>query len=98
MMSAELVSAKQSPAFGPRSGAEAPGSKMFPENHSPIPTPPRLLDTPTKVQSPISPPPPAKDSAASPIPGVPDLVEVFQRESREPTPKAETPHQGLYAL
>lgn len=96
--SAEPAAAKEPATSGQRSGAEAPGSKMFPDSYSPIPTPPHTAQTPVKAQSPTSPPPPPKDKTPSPIPGVPNLEEVLAKESREPTPKAETPHQGLYAL
>ena len=96
--SAEPAAAKEPAKSEQQSGADAPGSKMFPDSYSPVPTPPRTAQTPLKTQSPTSPPPAPKDKTRSPIPGVPGLEEVLAKESREPTPKVETPHQGLYAL
>ena len=80
----------------PRSGAEAPGSKMFPYSYSPVPAPiPRRSITPLQAATPDF---GHQQQVTSPIPGVPDLPEVFAQASREATPDQQMLVHGLSAL
>jgi hypothetical protein len=93
---ADNLEATERPEYEHRSGAEAPGSKMFPYTYSPVPAPERRSVTPLKPATPLS--DYAYQNITSPIPGVPDIPDVMAQLSREPTPVTQRPLDGLSAL